>query len=155
MIKNWDSFLHNPQMFVIVIIFYIGIPLSIYLMAENFCGVTRMDDTSISNPGDKLVGNYKIQYPASVKYVDVKDVDIEYLVTNSKGEGAPVVRKIPFLTIAKKDHKKTRFCLCSLRSKTVNCLLNDLQKHCHDCGNDIVIPIDELMEKFSKRFSTV
>lgn len=133
-----------------MVVFYLGIPLLLYLEATFLLGPIRLETDRISTCGDKRIGREKIQYPASVEYADIAEVAIIPIRKNSRGGHAQLARPIPYLYIKTKRRKNVRFALHFMSAKSVRILLIDLRARCIDVGCDVKVEVDSLMADFSK-----
>lgn len=128
-------------------IFYLGIPLILYIESTFLFGNIRLESNRVFNNGDKRFPKEKIQFRASVDYIDITSISIIPLNKNSKGESLFLLRPIPFLCL-KTNNRSMRFSLHFMSSRTVRKLLLELSRRCKAVGNQISINVDSLLKDF-------
>ena len=148
MVKN--SIGENGIGIFAMIVFYLGIPIIIYLETTFIFGPIKLESTRICTNGDKRVFKEKIQYPASVEYTDIKGVTIIPIRKNSNGGSAQLARPIPYLCVETKKGKKVRFGLHFMSTRTVQKLLVGLHERCLKFNNDTDINVEKLINDFSE-----
>lgn len=131
-----------------IFVFYLGIPMLIYIELTFLIGNIILNNQSIYTKGDIKYGRDKIQYQALINYTDIVNIEIVPLRLNSKGKYIYLSRPLPYLVLTNKKGKKIRFVLCFMSKKMVNCLLNDLLEKCKE-NNTIQFDVDKLMKVFS------
>ena len=145
-----ESFFNNNFTIFIFLCFYFCLPFSTYFVIQLTFDYIKIDERCIATKGDLKFGRSKIQYKASVNYIDISNISIYALSKSSKGNRIYLTRPVPFLCIKTKDNKTVRFVLYSIPSKKVRELLEELCKRCSLVGNDITIDIDSLVKKFKE-----
>ena len=137
----------KPIAIFATVVFYLGSFLFVYVELTFLIGNICLDVEKISVRGDIKYGREKLQYPTSIKYIDIANVEIVALKKNSKGQSALLSRPIPYLVITNKKGKKFRFGLHCMSKKTVKLLLEELLKKCEIIG-EIQYDVDTLYREF-------
>lgn len=137
----------KPIAIFATVVFYLGSFLFVYVELTFLIGNICLDVEKISVRGDIKYGREKLQYPTSIKYIDIANVEIVALKKNSKGQSALLSRPIPYLVITNKKEKKFRFGLHCMSKKTVKLLLEELLKKCEIIG-EIQYDVDTLYREF-------
>lgn len=138
---------YEVDVLIVTIIFYLGIPLCIYLELTFLIGNICLKINSICICGDIKIGSDKIQYPAEINYVDIEDIEIDYLWSDSRGKAALLSRPVPYLILTNKKGKIFLFGLYLMSRRTVKAMLNDLLKKCIEVDG-IQFDIDKLMSRY-------
>ena len=118
----------KTNLLFISIVYYLGSMLFVYVELTFLIGNICLDVEKIWVCGDIRYGREKLQYPTSINYVDIVNVEIVPLKKNSKGQSALLHRPIPYLVITNKKGKKFRFGLHFMSKKSVKSVLNELSK---------------------------
>lgn len=129
------------------IIYFIGIILFINIELTFLIGNIILSDTSISVKGDIRFHKRKIQFPTSINYKDIANIEIVALRKNSNGKQILLSRPIPYLVLTNKKGNKFRFGLHFMSKKTVNLLLITLLDKCTEVGG-IHFDVTKLMSDF-------
>ena len=137
----------KPIAIFATVVFYLGSFLFVYVELTFLIGNICLDVEKISVRGDIKYGREKLQYPTSIKYIDIANVEIVALKKNSKGQSALLSRPIPYLVITNKKGKKFRFGLHCMSKKIVKLLLEELLKKCEIIG-EIQYDVDTLYREF-------
>ena len=137
----------KPIAIFATVVFYLGSFLFVYVELTFLIGNICLDVEKISVRGDIKCGREKLQYPTSIKYIDIANVEIVALKKNSKGQSALLSRPIPYLVITNKKGKKFRFGLHCMSKKIVKLLLEELLKKCEIIG-EIQYDVDTLYREF-------
>lgn len=137
----------KPIAIFATVVFYLGSFLFVYVELTFLIGNICLDVEKISVRGDIKYGREKLQYPTSIKYIDIANVEIVALKKNSKGQSALLSRPIPYLVITNKKGKKFRLGLHYMSKKTVKLLLEELLKKCEIIG-EIQYDVDTLYREF-------
>lgn len=153
-ISFWGKGDNGLGVFVMVI-FYLGIPMIGYLESTFLVGLIRLEPDGIMNKGDNRIGRDKIQYPAYVRYEEITSVSIVPYQKASNGKYASMVRPVPFLFVVNAKGKTMRFSLHFMSVKTIQRLLEDLQKNLGISGCKAQIDVETLLRDFKEaRFAT-
>ena len=148
-INEWPQGYCDINMIFLTIIFYLGSIACAYYELTFLIGNIRLTDDKICVSSDLKNGREKIQYAASIKYIDIDSIDIVALRKDSKGNYIFLTRPIPFLILTNKKGKKARFNLCFMSKKCVKHLLQELLKRCKEVDG-IEFDVDILVKKFSE-----
>ena len=115
----------KPIAIFATVVFYLGSFLFVYVELTFLIGNICLDVEKISVRGDIKYGREKLQYPTSIKYIDIANVEIVALKKNSKGQSALLSRPIPYLVITNKKGKKFRFGLHCMSKKLLSYYLKN------------------------------
>ena len=130
--------------------FFVYIPVAIYIVLDFYVGLITIDDTKIYSKGDIRPKEEKLQYPASVDFINIVSVKIIPWQRASNGKSNRLVRPVPFLEIKTKHGrtKTVRFALYFMSYRFVRSLLNEIIERCEKCGNPIELDMIQAKKDF-------
>lgn len=106
----------NDVLILAIFVFYLGIPMFIYMELTFLIGDIILNNQSIYTKGDIKYGRDKIQYQALIDYADIVNIEIVPLRLNSKGKYIYLSRPLPYLVLTNKKGKKfVLFCILCLK----------------------------------------
>lgn len=136
------------------IIYYSGMLLFAYYLIIFYIGNITLNSTCIYVKNDLHTYGYRrkerLQYNASIKYSNIKSIEIISLRTDSRKKKVLVSGKIPYLVIENKNGRHVYFGLHRMTKRCVKSLLIELIKRIKETNKDFKADINKLLDDFSK-----